>query len=142
MKIKSTFTRAFLTIYCITEIGIRASFWHAWSSALNRLELTISTQSCAVRSSPPEVLLGKVVVKICCKFTGEHPCSRVISIQLLCNFTEITLRHGSSPVCLLHIFTTPFYMNTFGGLLLLQLQTDLSYLQEPITSCVLFSFHM
>ena len=26
------------------------------------------------RSSPPEVFLGKGVLKICSKFTGEHPC--------------------------------------------------------------------
>ena len=26
------------------------------------------------RSSPPEVSLGKVVLKVCSKFTGEQPC--------------------------------------------------------------------
>ena len=31
---------------------------------------------------------------------------------------EITLRHGWSPVNLLHIFKTPFLMNTSGWLLL------------------------
>ena len=64
------------------------------------------------RSSCPEVSLGKVVVKMCSKFTGEHPCRSVTSIKLLCNFIEITLRHGSSPVNLLHIFTIPFPRNT------------------------------
>ena len=34
------------------------------------------------RSSPPEVFLGKGVLKICSKFTGEHPCRTVISIKL------------------------------------------------------------
>ena len=34
------------------------------------------------------------------------------------NFIEITLRHGSSPVYLLHIFRTPFSKNTSGPLLL------------------------
>ena len=29
---------------------------------------------------------------------------------------EITLRHGCSPLNLLHIFGTPFYKNTYGGL--------------------------
>ena len=29
---------------------------------------------CKNRSSPPEVFLGKTVLKICNKFTGEHPC--------------------------------------------------------------------
>ena len=34
------------------------------------------------------------------------------------NFIEITLRHGCSPVNLLHIFRTPFPNNTSGRLLL------------------------
>ena len=59
------------------------------------------------RSSPLEVFLRKFVLKICSKFTGEHPCRSAISIKLLCNFIEITLRHGCSPIYLLHIFRTP-----------------------------------
>ena len=73
-----------------------------------------------LRSSHPEVFLRKGVLKICSKFTGEHPCRSVISIKLLCRITliEITLRHGCSSVNLLHIFRTPFLKNTFGRLLL------------------------
>ena len=59
------------------------------------------------RSSHPEVFLVKGVLKFCSKFTGEHPCRNMISIKLLRNFIEITLRHGCSPVNLLHIFRTP-----------------------------------
>ena len=70
------------------------------------------------RSSPPDVFLGKGALKICNKFTGEHPCRSVISIKLLCNFIEIALRHGCSPVDLLHIFRTPFPRNSSGWLLL------------------------
>ena len=70
------------------------------------------------RSSHHEMFLEKDVLKICSKFTGEHPCRSVISIKLLCNFIEIALRHGCSPVNLLHIFRTPFPKNTSGGLLL------------------------
>ena len=58
------------------------------------------------RSSCPEVFLGKGVLKICSNFTGEHPCWSLISIKLLCNFIEITLRHGYSSVNLLHISCT------------------------------------
>ena len=47
----------------------------------------------ASRSSYPEKFLGKGVLKICSKFTGEHPCWSVILITLLCNFTEIALQH-------------------------------------------------
>ena len=70
------------------------------------------------RSSHPEVFLGKGALKICSKFTGEHPCRSVNAIKLLCNFIEMTLRHGCFPVNLLHIFRTPFPKNTSGGLLL------------------------
>ena len=70
------------------------------------------------RNSRSEAFLVKFVLKICNKFTGEHPCRSVISIKLLCNFIEIALRHGCSPVNLLHIFRTPFSKNTFGWLLL------------------------
>ena len=69
-------------------------------------------------SSQPEVFLEKAVLKICSKFTGEHPCRSVISIKLLCNFIKITLQHGSSPVNLLHVFGIPFSKNTSGRLLL------------------------
>ena len=88
-----------------------------------------------IRSSHQEVFLKKVDLKICIKFTGEHPCRSVISIKLLCNFIEITLLHvcspvnlcsfieitllhGCSPVNLLHIFRTSFTKNTSGRLLL------------------------
>ena len=67
--------------------------------------------------SPPKVikwivLLGKGVL------IGEHPCQSAISIKLLCNFTEIGLRHGCSPINLLCIFRTLIPKNTSGGLLL------------------------
>ena len=39
------------------------------------------------------MFLGKAVLKICSKFTGEHPCQSAISIKLLC------LRNGTIPHC-------------------------------------------
>ena len=66
----------------------------------------------------PEVFLWKGVLKICSKFTGEHPCRSAISIKLLSNLIEITLRLGCSTVDLLHIFRTPFHRNTSWWLLL------------------------
>ena len=42
----------------------------------------------------------------------------VISIKLLCNFIEIVLPHGCSPINLMHIFRTPFPETTSGWLLL------------------------
>ena len=69
------------------------------------------------RSNLPEVFSGKGALKTCSKFTGEHPCQSVISINFQSNFIEITLRYGCSPVKLLHIFRTPFLKNTFVWLL-------------------------
>ena len=66
-----------------------------------------------------EVFLRKSVLKICSKFTGEHPCRSLISIKLQSNFIEIALRHGCSPANLLHIFRTPFPRNTSRVLLLI-----------------------
>ena len=41
-----------------------------------------SQKSYSFRSSSPEVFLVKNVLKICSKFTGEHPCQSVISLKL------------------------------------------------------------
>ena len=65
------------------------------------------------RSSHPEAFSGKGVLKIGSKFTGEHPCRSMIKM-----FIEITLRHGCSPVNLLHIFRTLLPKNTSWWLLL------------------------
>ena len=73
---------------------------------------------CPVRSSHPEVFLGKGVLKTYSRFTGERPYRGVISITLLCNINGITLRHERSPVNLLHIFRKPLLKNNSGGLLL------------------------
>ena len=65
------------------------------------------------------MFLGKGVLEICSKFTTKHPCRSVISnsIKLLCNCIEITLRHGCSPIKLLHIIKALFYKNTHEVLL-------------------------
>ena len=70
------------------------------------------------RSSLPDAFLIKGFLKICSKFTEKHPCRSAISIKLICNFIEITLRHECSPVNLLHIFIKPFTKNTSERLLL------------------------
>ena len=67
------------------------------------------------RSSLSEVFLGKDM-KTCGKFTGEHPCQSVISVESLCNFMEIAFRHGYSTVNLLNIFRATFSQNTPEGL--------------------------
>ena len=64
------------------------------------------------------MLLRKGVLKICCKFAGEHPCQSAISMKLICNFIKITLRHGCSSVNLLLIFRPLFLKSTSWWLLL------------------------
>ena len=84
-----------------------------------------------IRSSRPELFLKKDALKISSKFTGEHPCQSAILIKLQShpcrsailiklpsNLIETTLRHGCSPVNLLHIFRTPFLKDTSGRLFL------------------------
>ena len=64
------------------------------------------------------MFLGKQVLKICGKFTGEHTCQSAISIKMPSHFIEITIRHGCSPINFLHIFKIPFLRNVSEGLYL------------------------
>ena len=98
------------------------------------------------RKQPPEMFYKKGVLRNFTKFTGkhlwqslffnkvadQHPCRSVISINLLCNFIEITLRHGwrsanllkkrlwqrCFPVYFVKFSRTYFLQNTSGQLLL------------------------
>ena len=85
-------------------------------------------------SSPSEVILRKSVPKVCCKFTGQHPCRRMILIKLQSNAIEVSLWHGCSPVNLLHIFRTTFPKNISGWLLL-----SLSNFEGAVTCCLNWS---
>ena len=84
------------------------------------------------RSSRPIVFLRKDVLKICSKFTREHPCKSAISTKLQSNLIEIALRHGCSPVNLLYIFRTPFPKNTSEGLLLSQIHFCIPFLHNSM----------
>ena len=79
------------------------------------------------------MFLWKVILKICSKFTGEHPCWSVISITMLSSFIVIALWHGCSPLNLLHIFRTPFPKNTSKQLLLFccSVSTQSTMLRSP-----------
>ena len=102
---ETNFKRLFFINYLKTFLGKS-------NDAITRIRLII------FRSSHPEMFLEKGVLKTCSKFTGEHSCRSVILIKLVWNFIEITLRHGYSPVNLLHIFRTLFTMNNSEWLLL------------------------
>ena len=83
--------------------------------------MTVTSSKVFFRSSPQEFFLGKGVLKIRRKFAGEHPSRSVISIKLQCNFIEITLWHGCSPVNLLLIFKTSFLITPLEGCFILVL---------------------
>ena len=92
----------------------RRKHWTPFVDTRTILVRTVSND----RSSPPEVFLGKGVLKIYRKFAGENPCRSVISIKLQNNFIEITFKHGCSLVNLLYIFRTPLLRNSSGRMLL------------------------
>ena len=102
------FWSAFFPFPHFPPFGLNTNTFYAVTG--DKLEVIFYTR---YTSSQLEVFLGKGVLKICSKFTGEHPCRNAISIKLLCNFIEITLRHGCCPVNLLHIFRTPFLRYTY-----------------------------
>ena len=64
------------------------------------------------RSSPYEKVLWKYAANL------QENTHAKVQFQQSYNFIEIALRHGCSPVNLLHIFRTPFLKNTSGWLLL------------------------
>ena len=51
------------------------------------------------RSSPAEVFSGKGVLKICCNFTGEHPCRSAFLIQLQIKATLLKSHFGMGVFC-------------------------------------------
>ena len=60
------------------------SKWYSHLQSLNLPDKSTDGSKAMDRSSPPELFLGKGVLKICSKFTGEHPCRSAISVKLLC----------------------------------------------------------
>ena len=104
-------------ILYLTWYLIFLAFWS--HSVLLRIGQYTKSRSRISQTHSSRGLLSKYFLKICSKFTGEHPWRSVISIKLLCNFIKIKLRHGCSPVNLLHIFRAPFSKNNSRGLLLI-----------------------
>ena len=125
-----TLFTSFLTPQHISQLVVSRNIPHLISfSVFMKLLLNIFCL-CFYRSSRSEVFLVKGVLKICSKFTGEHPCWSLISIKLLCNFIEITLRHGCSPINLLPIFRTPFTNKTSVWLLLLRGSSHITHVDQ------------
>ena len=70
------------------------------------------------RSSPPVGVLIKSCSENMQQFYSRTRMPKCDFNEVVYNFIEITLRHGCSPVNVLHIFRTHFPRNTSGGLLL------------------------
>ena len=64
------------------------------------------------RSNRPEVFLGKGALKICSKFTGEHPCRSLISKQRNCD-CKVTLLNYTS-VWVFFCKFAEYLQNTFS----------------------------
>ena len=113
MKIKNTFFLTNISMplrnlpYICININIKINLQEYLHYQL--IILILSPQIKIFRSSHPEVFPEKSVLKICRSAT---------SINWQSNFIEIALRHGCSPVNLLHTFRTPFPKNTSGRPLL------------------------
>ena len=70
------------------------------------------------RSSPPVGVLIKSCSENMQQFYSRTRMPKCDFNEVVYNFIEITLRHGCSPVNVLHIFGTPFLKNNSGWLLL------------------------
>ena len=57
-------------------------------------------------------------MKLCSSDNHYTTAPQLKPVKLRITFTDITFRHGCSPVNLLHIFRIPFPKNTSGGMLL------------------------
>ena len=87
-----------------------------------------------LRSSRPEVFLGKGVQKICSKFTGEHSCR--------CDFNKAALLYWNRTSSWVFFCKFPEYLqntfpkNTSGWLLfLLKFFSNFNYVLNPSTRC-------
>ena len=105
-------------IHLVKKLLKSTSLYLLWKPTKMSTFIPLTSSSRSDRSSPLWAFLENGVVKMCCKFTGEHSCWSTILIKLQSNLIEIAFRHGCSLVNLRHIFSTTFPKNSSGGLLL------------------------
>ena len=120
------FWSAFFPFPHFPAFGLNTNTFYAVTG--DKLEVIFYTR---YTSSQLEVFLGKGVLKICSKFTGEHSCRGAISIKLQsmprCDFNKVAkLLYWTRTSALVlsckfakHLFKTPFLENLSGWLLLL-----------------------
>ena len=78
----------------------------------------MSQRLITIQKQPPRGVPRKRCSKNMQQIYRRTPTPKCDFNKVACNFIEITLRRGCSPVNLLHIFTKPFSSNTSGWLLL------------------------
>ena len=84
--------------------------------ARNSVYFTVSLINPILQKQPSRGVSRNRCSKNMQQIYRRHPCRSAISIKFQSNFIEIALRHGCSPVNLLHIFRTPFLKNISGWL--------------------------
>ena len=96
----------FLLKYCIEEkdpVRLQADFQNYSDETLSKYQKQPSRSVHRKRCSENMLQIYRRTLIPKCDFN---------KVALLCNFIEITLRHGCSPVILLHIFRKRIYKNT------------------------------
>ena len=104
----------YITVYPI-RVDKKTNFisWCLLRNTSSICKIIISQKDVPIqkfRSSPPEVFLRKVVLKICIEFAAGHSYRSAISIKLQSNFIEIALQHGCSLVNF--IFSEHLFLRT------------------------------
>ena len=116
IEISSSSLTSLLSLLDVFYVHVGLKWMIYFSSSLSESWSQLNESKLLFQKQPSRGVLRKCFLKICSQFTGEHSCRSMISIKLLCNFIEITLRHVCSPVNLLHTFRRTFPRNTSGGL--------------------------
>ena len=115
-----TFIGASLCYHYLKHKGAFQCFYH-YKNCSKRVkrEIEITSQS-EIQKQPPRGVPRKSYSENMQQIYRRTPMPKCNfnKVALLCNFIEITLRHGCSLVNFLHIFRTPFLKNTTGWLLM------------------------
>ena len=89
--------------------SVSVSFkWLLWAFLRSGSSVNFIYQSCIQKQPSRGVLTKGLLLKICSRFTGEHPRRSVISILLQSKAIEITLWHGYSSVNIAAYFQSTF----------------------------------
>ena len=99
----------------LTWLSLVMWFWRSTSREKKLRKADLFWRNQFLAAAPQWCSWERDILKICSKFTGEHPCQSMISIKLLCNFIEITFQDGFSLVDLLHISEHLFIRTPMNG---------------------------